>query len=184
MGLLTLLKKYKKKEKEMRILLLGLDNSGKTTVMKKFMGEDTDTISPTLGFGIETFKYQGLTLNFWDVGGQKSLRPYWKGYFSDADGIIWVVDSSDVDRLEDCSKELMSLLQEDHLSHSSLLVLANKSDLPSASSAEEIEESLGLKDLRTHKYGIYRTSAKTGDNLLDAIEWLCKDIGARIYVHA
>ena len=68
MGLLSILKKVKSKEKEMRLLILGLDNAGKTTILKKFTGEDISTISPTLGFNIQTLTYQGYSLNVWDVG--------------------------------------------------------------------------------------------------------------------
>eukprot|EP00116_Pleurobrachia_bachei_P014988 sb/3475250/ len=85
----------KEKEKEMRLLMLGLDNAGKTTILKKFNGEDISTISPTLGFNIKTLEHGGFKLNIWDVGGQKSLRSYWKNYFETTDGLIWVVDSAD-----------------------------------------------------------------------------------------
>ena len=81
MGLLTILKKTKEKEKEMRLLILGLDNAGKTTILKKFNGEDIDKISPTLGFNIKTLEYEGYKLNFWDVGGQTTIRSYWRNYF-------------------------------------------------------------------------------------------------------
>jgi GTPase SAR1 family protein len=90
-GLLTILKKIKQKEKEVRILVLGLDNAGKTTVIKKFSGEDISTISPTLGFQIQTLEYRGFRLNIWDVGGQKTIRSYWRNYFEQTDGLIWVV---------------------------------------------------------------------------------------------
>ncbi|CAH1984603.1 unnamed protein product [Acanthoscelides obtectus] len=113
MGFLTVLKKMKQKEKEMRILMLGLDNAGKTTILKRFNGEPINTISPTLGFNIKTLEHRGYKLNMWDVGGQKSLRSYWRNYFECTDGLIWVVDSADKRRLEDCKKELFVLLQEE-----------------------------------------------------------------------
>jgi ADP-ribosylation factor-like protein 2 len=94
-GLLTILKKIKQKEKEVRILVLGLDNAGKTTVIKKFSGEDISTISPTLGFQIQTLEYRGFRLNIWDVGGQKTIRSYWRNYFEQTDGLIWVVSDQD-----------------------------------------------------------------------------------------
>lgn len=100
MGLLTILKKMRQKEKEMRLLILGLDNAGKTTILKKFNGEEIDSISPTLGFNIQTLEHRGYKLNCWDVGGQKSLRSYWRNYFEQTDGLIWVVDSADRMRLE------------------------------------------------------------------------------------
>jgi ADP-ribosylation factor-like protein 2 len=79
-------------------------------------------------------------LNIWDVGGQKTLRPYWRNYYEKTDGLIWVVDSADLARLEDCKTELHSLLQEERLFGSTLLILANKQDIPSALSLEEIEK--------------------------------------------
>ena len=97
----------------MRLLMLGLDNAGKTTVVKKFNGEDIDLISPTLGFNIKTLEYRGFKLNIWDVGGQTSLRSYWRNYFEQTDGLIWVIDSADRMRLRDCKAELQSLLQQE-----------------------------------------------------------------------
>ena len=86
MGLLTILKRQKQKEREVRLLMLGLDNAGKTTVVKKFNGEDIDLIAPTLGFNIKTLEYRGYKLNIWDIGGQTSLRSYWRNYFEQTDG--------------------------------------------------------------------------------------------------
>ena len=111
MGLLTILKKNRQKEKEMRLLILGLDNAGKSTILKKFTGEDISKICPTLGFNIETLEFEGFKLNVWDVGGQRSLRSYWRNYFESTDGLIWVVDSADKRRLADCKRELHQLLQ-------------------------------------------------------------------------
>ena len=146
MGLLTILKKVKQKEKELRILILGwsslwcylndlyfystsydcyvvqinlictdagLDNAGKTTCMKRVLGEDHHEISPTVGFNIKTFEYRSLNLNLWDVGGQKSIRTYWRNYFEQTDGIIWVVDSVDRWRLEECKNHLRELLTQE-----------------------------------------------------------------------
>ena len=115
MGLMSILRKLKEEEKELRILLLGLDNAGKTTIVKKFMGEDTSKISPTLGFNIKTIDHKGYKLNIWDVGGQKSLRSYWKNYFESTDALIWVVDSADRERLNLCKEELNNLLVEERL---------------------------------------------------------------------
>lgn len=82
----------------------------------------------------------GYTLNLWDVGGQKSLRSYWRNYFESTDGLVWVVDSADRMRMEACRDELNILLEEERLSGATLLVLANKQDLPGAMSAQEIKD--------------------------------------------
>jgi len=181
MVLLTILKKLKKKEQEVRILMLGLDNAGKTTILKKFNGEDITEIAPTLGFNIKTLEHRGFQLNIWDVGGQKSLRSYWRNYFESTDGLIWVVDSADRRRLEDCKKELHALLQEERLLGATLLVFANKQDLPGALSVEEIKEILGLEKITTHHWIIINCSAITGLNLLKGIDWLIDDISKRIF---
>uniref|UniRef100_A0A8C3YJ51 ADP-ribosylation factor-like protein 2 n=1 Tax=Catagonus wagneri TaxID=51154 RepID=A0A8C3YJ51_9CETA len=155
MGLLTILKKMKQKERELRLLMLGLDNAGKTTILKKFNGEDIDTISPTLGFNIKTLEHRGFKLNIWDVGGQKSLRSYWRNYFESTDGLIWVVDSADRQRMQDCQRELQSLL---------------------------VEEALELDSIRSHHWCIQGCSAFTGENLLPGIDWLLDDISSRIFM--
>ena len=83
----------------MRILILGLDNAGKTTILKKFNGEDINEISPTVGFSIKTLYFKHYKLSVWDIGGQVSIRTYWRNFFESTDGLIWVVDSSDKNRL-------------------------------------------------------------------------------------
>lgn len=118
----------------------GLDNAGKTTILKRLNGENIDTIEPTLGFNINTLEHRGYTLNFWDVGGQKSLRSYWRNYFESTDGLVWVVDSADKMRLDNCKAELHNLLQEERLAGATLLVLANKQDVPGALSSKDIKD--------------------------------------------
>ncbi|CAB4026519.1 ADP-ribosylation factor 2, partial [Paramuricea clavata] len=120
-------------------------------------------------------------LNIWDVGGQKSLRSYWRNYFESTDGLIWVVDSADIGRLEDCKKELKSLLVEERLTGATLLVFANKQDLPGALKAEEIREALELDSIKSHHWQIQWCSAVTGENLLHGIDWLIDDIASRVF---
>ena len=158
-----------------------MDNAGKTTIMKRLKGEPIDTISPTLGFSIKTLERNGYKLNLWDVGGQKSLRSFWRNYFECTDGIIWVVDSADKRRLEDCKEELHKLLQEERILGASLLVLANKQDLPGAMSFEDIKEILELDNIKTHHWKILKTSAVTSENLFDGIDWIIQDISSRVY---
>merc|ERR1711915_691729 len=181
MGLLSILRKLKEKEQEVRILMLGLDNAGKTTILKKFNGEDINEIAPTLGFNIKTLDHRGYKLNIWDVGGQKSLRSYWRNYFEATDGLIWVVDSADKRRMEDCKKELLALLGEERLLGATLLVFANKQDLPGALSFEDIRDLLELEKIKTHHWQIVGCSAVTGENLLTGVDWILEDISKRIF---
>jgi hypothetical protein len=88
MGLLDLLRKLKKSDKEVRILLLGLDNAGKTSCLKKLSDEEITHIMPTQGFNIKSLVQEGFKLNVWDIGGQKSIRPYWQNYFEGTDALV------------------------------------------------------------------------------------------------
>ncbi|EDQ88456.1 uncharacterized protein MONBRDRAFT_8937 [Monosiga brevicollis MX1] len=182
MGLATMLKKLKAKEGEMRVLILGLDNAGKTTILRKFNGKDIDEIMPTLGFNIQTIHHDGYELNFWDVGGQKSLRTYWRNYFEATDGIIWVIDSTDRRRWEEGREELFKLLSEERLAGASVLIFANKQDLPGAFPVSEIAEQMKLDALSSHHYRVQGCSAVTGESLLEGIDWLVDDIARRIYM--
>tara|TARA_B110000971_G_C19721284_1_gene368722 strand:+ start:281 stop:517 length:237 start_codon:yes stop_codon:yes gene_type:complete len=78
MGLLSIIKKVRREERTLRVLILGLDNAGKTTILRKFNGQDISTIEPTLGFDIKTLEHRGFRLNCWDVGGQSTIRSYWR----------------------------------------------------------------------------------------------------------
>jgi ADP-ribosylation factor-like protein 2 len=174
----------KAKEREIRLLVLGLDNAGKTTVLRKFCGEPIDTIEPTLGFNIKSLEHKGFILNFWDVGGQKTIRSYWRNYFEKTDGLIWVVDSTDRDRLKDCKKELFDLVGEEKMAGCSILVLANKQDLANAMSTSEME---ALLELRTSErfakrhWSIHACSAVNGAGLADGVDWIVDDISSRIF---
>ncbi|GME28637.1 adp-ribosylation factor family protein [Neofusicoccum parvum] len=180
--MLSILRKARLKDKEMRILMLGLDNAGKTTIVKKIMDEDVNSVSPTLGFIIKTIEYEGYKLNIWDVGGQKTLRTYWKNYFEKTDTLIWVVDSTDRQRIDDCRRELKGLLQEERLMGASLLVFKNKSDVPGSMSDGEIRQGLELDSITTHKWAIMACSAMTGLNLEEGLRWVIQDARDRLFL--
>ncbi|KAJ4036993.1 ADP-ribosylation factor-like protein 2 [Fusarium oxysporum] len=181
--MLSILRKARLKDKEMRILMLGLDNAGKTTIVKKVMGEDVNTVSPTLGFIIKTIDYEGYKLNIWDVGGQKTLRSYWRNYFEKTDALIWVVDATDRLRIQDCRDELQGLLLEERLAGASLLVFANKTDVEGCMTEEEILSELLLESIRTHRWHILPCSAMTGTNLEEGLSWVVEDAKKRLFLY-
>lgn len=175
MGLLDLLRKMKSgNDKELRILLLGLDNAGKTTILKSLASEDISHITPTQGFNIKSVSSPGFKLNVWDIGGQRRIRPYWKNYFENTDLLIYVIDSADQKRFEETGIELSELLEEDKLMGAPLLVFANKQDLLSAASASEVAEGLGLDSIRDRKWQIQACSALTGEGVKDGLDWIAK----------
>ena len=96
----------------------------------------------------------GFKLNVWDIGGQREIRPYWKNYYDNTDGLVFVVDSSDDMRLKEATDELLSLLQEEALANIPLLVFANKQDLQFALEAGEIMASLKLEEIQDRPFTI------------------------------
>ncbi|KIV86663.1 hypothetical protein PV11_02260 [Exophiala sideris] len=181
--MLSILRKARLKDKEMRILMLGLDNAGKTTIVKKVMNEDVNTVSPTLGFIIKTIDFQGYKLNIWDVGGQKTIRSYWRNYFEKTDALIWVVDATDRLRIDDCKAELKGLLLEERLAGSSLLVFLNKTDVVGGMSVEEVTKALDLENILTHRWVVVPCSAMTGQNLEKGLSWVVQDAKDRLFLY-
>ncbi|KAK7722939.1 Arf GTPase arl1 [Botryosphaeria dothidea] len=170
-------------KKEIRILILGL------------IGEVVTTI-PTIGFNVESVTYKNLNLNVWDLGGQTSIRPqlsrtaelrtltflprlqYWRCYYSNTAAVIFVIDSTDIDRLGTAAEELSAMLSEEELRDAALLVFANKQDQPGAKGAGEISEALKLGELRDRNWSIVACSAIDGRGVDEGMDWLTTTIQA------
>jgi len=163
-------------KQDVRILMVGLDAAGKTTILYKLkLGEIVTTI-PTIGFNVETVEYKNLKFTMWDVGGQDKLRPLWRHYFQNTNGVIFVVDSNDRDRVSQARDELQKMLAEDELRNAVLLVFANKQDLPNAMSTTEVTEKLGLHSLRQRNWFIQGCCATTAQGLYEGLDWLSANI--------
>ena len=170
MGILA--KVFKGFKKEARILMVGLDAAGKTTVLYKLkLGELVTTI-PTIGFNVETVQYKNIHFTVWDVGGQDKIRPLWRHYYQNTQAVIFVVDSNDRERISEASEELQKMLREDELREAAVLVLANKQDLPNAMSVAEVTDKLGLHSMRNRKWYIQACCATSGDGLYEGLDWL------------
>lgn len=166
-------------KKDVRILMVGLDAAGKTTILYQLkMGETVKTI-PTIGFNVETLEYKNLNFTVWDVGGQDKIRVLWKHYYQNTDGLIYVVDSNDRDRVEDAAEELKKMLAEDELKDAALLVMANKQDLSGALNPNEVTEKLGLQSLKGRQWLVQGTSATTGNGLKEGLDWMAKTLSAK-----
>jgi ADP-ribosylation factor protein 1 len=126
------------------------------------------------GFNVETVEYKNISFTVWDVGGQDKIRPLWRHYYQNTQGLIFVVDSNDADRIDAARDELHRMLNEDELRDAVLLVFANKQDLPNAMSAAEMTDKLGLHGLRPsyRQWYIQACCATTGDGLYEGLDWL------------
>ncbi|KAI8896187.1 ADP-ribosylation factor family-domain-containing protein [Globomyces pollinis-pini] len=171
MGLLKLLRQLRKSGKEIRILVLGLDNAGKTTILNRLSGDEIQNIKPTQGFNVKSVESDGFKLNLWDIGGQETIRPYWRNYFEGSDILIYVIDSSDKRRLAETGEQLSQLLAESKLGKVPLLVYANKQDLVTALPGDEIAVGLNLNSIRDRAWQIQACSAKDGDGIAEGMEW-------------
>jgi len=163
-------------KKQMRILMVGLDAAGKTTILYKLkLGEIVTTI-PTIGFNVETVEYKNICFTVWDVGGQDKIRPLWRHYFQNTQGLIFVVDSNDRERVTESAEELSKMLQEDELRDAVLLVFANKQDLPNALSVSELTDKLSLQSLRNRTWFVQSTCATQGTGLYEGLDWLSNEL--------
>jgi ADP-ribosylation factor-like protein 1 len=158
-----------------RILILGLDNAGKTTIVYKLVSPDnvvSESLPPTIGFNVETVTHKNVKLQVWDLGGQSNIRPYWRCYFPNTNAIIFVVDSADHKRIGTARKEFLKLLEEEELQNAAILVFANKQDLPNAMTAAQVSEGLGLTSIKNRQYHICASVAKEGKGLAKGLDWL------------
>ncbi|XP_036293280.1 ADP-ribosylation factor 1-like [Pipistrellus kuhlii] len=161
-------------KKEMRVLMVGLDGAGKTTILYKLKLGEAVTTMPTAGFNVETVDHKHVRFTVWDVGGQDKVRPLWRHYFQNTQGLVFVVDSNDPERGNEAREELLRMLAEDELRDAALLVFANKQDLPNALSAAEVTDKLGLHSLRRRSWYIQAACATSGDGLYEGLDWLSK----------
>eukprot|EP00042_Codosiga_hollandica_P018957 m.57233 g.57233 ORF g.57233 m.57233 type:complete len:254 (+) comp49016_c0_seq2:1015-1776(+) len=129
-------------EKERRILILGLDGAGKTTILYRLQVGEVVTTIPTIGFNVEAVTFENIKFQVWDLGGQTSIRPYWRCYYANTDAIIFVVDSADKERMGIAKSELVSMLEEEELKNAVLLVFANKQDQAGAMTPSEVSAGL------------------------------------------
>lgn len=160
------------KNKEARVLLIGLDAAGKTSILYRMkLGEVVTTI-PTIGFNVETINYKNISFTAWDVGGRDKIRPLYRHYYVNTQALIFVIDSNDRERIKDARETLDSMIREDELRDSILVVLANKQDLENAMSVDEVKKEIGFDDIRVRAKTVIGTCAITGQGLYEAFEWM------------
>eukprot|EP00759_Apiculatamorpha_spiralis_P044276 PhF_6_TR41317/c0_g1_i4/m.62595/K07937/ARF1; ADP-ribosylation factor 1 len=151
---------------EVRVLMLGIDCAGKTTLLYKWkLGEVVTTI-PTIGFNVETIEGTRCQATVWDVGGQSKIRPLWRHYLQSTNVVLWVIDASDTSRYAESSDELDKIMANEELHNARLVVVANKMDLPTAGSTEDLMTSFHLADyIPTHKMKLFPVCALTGEGI-------------------
>lgn len=162
---------------EIRLIMVGLDASGKTVIYNKIIGIETPNTTSTIGFNVDKVRFGGTAssdvISLWDMGGLAALRRKWKEYYSGVDGVVFVVDCSKSERIAEAKAELSVLLQVPELAHSPLLIFANKQDCEGALSVEGLQKELH-ETLKGHsrRWCIQGTVAATGDGVRDGLQWI------------
>eukprot|EP01017_Pseudomicrothorax_dubius_P036085 TRINITY_DN5132_c0_g1_i3.p1 TRINITY_DN5132_c0_g1~~TRINITY_DN5132_c0_g1_i3.p1 ORF type:complete len:180 (-),score=29.10 TRINITY_DN5132_c0_g1_i3:158-697(-) len=160
-----------------RILLVGLDGAGKTTFLYKMKLNEYVRTVPTIGFNVESLDYKNLHMTIWDVGGQEQIRRLWSHYYANTDGVIFIIDSADDERIDLARDEIHNMMNSEELSKAHLLVLANKQDIGRIRPFELVSK-LELSKLKT-EWKIQGCSAISGDGLYDGMDWLSKSLLSR-----
>ncbi|KAI8620522.1 ADP-ribosylation factor family-domain-containing protein [Chytriomyces sp. MP71] len=172
---------YNRKE-DYYVIILGLDNAGKTTLLERIKSTysakeipiHADKIAPTVGLNIGTIDLNATCINFWDLGGQQELRRLWKKYYSESHAVLFVCDASDLDRIEEARATFETIIATEELEGVPMLLLANKSDKPGAISVAHLKEifnpvaaKLGARDSK-----VLSVSALEGTGVREAMDWL------------
>jgi len=160
-------------KQEMELTLVGLQNSGKTTLVNVIAnGQFNEDMIPTVGFNMKKVTKGNVTIKLWDIGGQPRFRSMWERYCRGVNAIVYVVDASDREKFDTCKKELHDLLSKPPLERIPLLVLGNKNDLPEAIDADELIQELDLKSISGREVCCYSISAKNQVNIDITLDWL------------
>jgi len=180
--LLSGLWKYLFQKDEYFVLILGLDNAGKTTYLEqtktqfnsKYKGMNLNKITTTVGLNIGKIDIGNVRLNFWDLGGQEELQSLWDKYYAESHAVIYVVDTADQERIDESKEAFDNMITNESLSGIPLLMLGNKQDLPDCLSIEDMK--VKFKD-SAHLIGqrhctVMGTSALKGDGVHEGIDWI------------
>ncbi|XP_051877808.1 ADP-ribosylation factor-like protein 6 isoform X1 [Pristis pectinata] len=164
------------RRRDVNVLCLGLDNSGKSTIIDRLKpaGAQVQEITPTIGFNVEKFSTVSLSFTVFDMSGQGRYRYLWEHYYKDAHAIIFVIDSADKLRIVVAKEELETLLIHPDIKHRQIPILffANKMDLKDVMSSGMLTQILRLYNIQTKPWFLCLCSALTGEGLLEGMEWL------------
>eukprot|EP00043_Microstomoeca_roanoka_P004331 m.49036 g.49036 ORF g.49036 m.49036 type:complete len:180 (-) comp12442_c1_seq2:297-836(-) len=163
-------------KEEQKVIIVGLDNAGKTTILYQYLLSEVVVTSPTIGSNVEEVTYKNMHFVMWDIGGQESLRTSWTTYYTGAKALILVIDSTDRERLSLAKEELYRMLAHEDLQGSHVLVFANKQDLKGAMTSAEISKEFNLTSIKDHSWHIQSCCGLTGEGLYEGLEWLTTKI--------
>jgi ADP-ribosylation factor-like protein 5B len=161
---------------QFKVVIVGLNNAGKTTTLYKLLLDEVVVTNPTIGSNVEEVNYKNIKFLMWDIGGQESTRASWANYYAGTDVVIFVIDSTDRERLPVSKLELEKMLSNESLKNALILVFANKNDLKGAMTSAEISDLLGLNRVKDHQWHIQSCCALTGEGLNTGMDWVTQNV--------
>jgi small GTP-binding protein len=167
---------FTKNRNNFKIIILGMQNAGKTTILYRLSLGQLVKTTPTIGSNVEELTYNNVKFQAWDLGGQESTRTVWDVYYMNTDAVVFVIDSQDDEYFEESKAEFHKLLKNSNLKNAILLIFANKQDLPGAKPVNQIIEDYELNTIKNHMWFIQPCSAVKGEGLINGIKWLSEQL--------
>ena len=162
-------------DRKAKILMLGLDSAGKTTMLYRLKLNETVSTNPTIGFNIETVTpVKNVTFTVWDVGGQDKIRGTWKKYLDNTGGLVYVVDSADTLQIKKCKEELQWILDADNMKDVPVVIFANKQDLPGALPPSEVANELDMHKMHNRQWHVQGTCGLNGNGIDEGMHKLAR----------
>jgi len=184
--LLSGLYRYTVQKDEFSIIILGLDDAGKTTLLeqtktiftKGYLGMSLSKITTTVGLNLGNIDVGRTRLNFWDLGGQEELQSLWSHYYAECHGVIFVVDSAARDRIDEAVAAFRKMIVSEHLDGVPLLLLANKQDLSNCLHIDDIKDQFKEAQslIGSRAMQVMAVSALRGNGVNDGIKWILEKV--------
>ena len=165
---------------QFKIIIVGMNNAGKTTILYKLALDEVIITEPTIGSNVEEVQHQNLRLQVWDLGGQENLRAAWDAYYENTHAVIFVIDSADDSQMQTAKAEFLTMLVHNELKDVVLLIFANKSDMPTARDPDELTEIYGFGEIEHHEWKLQPCCALTGEGLAEGLDWLSNKLSEKI----
>lgn len=172
-------KKRLKKLQKAKILILGLDSAGKTTLSRYLrFGEYEEDILPTIGQNINTFRLEDWMITAIDVAGQKNFRFLWQSHYQGCSAVVFVIDAADIERLPEAKDILLShVFNNPHLDDAPILIMANKQDIPGSVESPLLIQLLGLHvKFKDRTFAVFDSSILYGKGIVESFMWLVNEL--------
>ena len=167
---------FSKSRNNFKIIILGIQNAGKTTILYQLSLGQLVKTTPTIGSNVEELTYNNVKFQAWDLGGQESTRSVWDVYYMNTDAVVYVIDSSEDEYLEESKSQFHKLIAHPTLKNATILIFANKQDLQGAKDMNKLIQEYEFFKIKEHIWHIQACSALKGEGLVTGIKWLSEQL--------